>query len=634
MIIKNKTVWVYDIEVFPNVFHCIAKNTESGEYRYFEISERRNDLFKIVSFFHTFDVNNDINVELSNDKVFCGYNNIHYDNVIINLLIEKYYSIRDFDYIGVTRGISNLSNLIIQNPDDTSRWKHWKYLKYFDTLDLLIMRFSSKLRVGLKEMQVTMKFHNVQEYEGDFTKPLAANQINEMIKYNKNDVDSTEQLLFLSQKDIDLRLGIEKEYGIDVLNKDGMSIGVEVIKHKYLEATHKTWNDIKDLRSPCDMIAIKDVLLPFIKFDTPILQQILEEAKQQIVSPGRKGYERHFLLDNVEHTLGVGGLHSVNTPEVITPAEDEFICDQDVASLYPSLIIKYGFYPPHLGREFLDVYSKIKEERIEAKHNGNKVKNLTLKLALNGISGQLQNEYNWCYSPKTAMKIRMNGQFLLLMLAEKLISVGCRIIQSNTDGIFYIGKKNRKSDIEKVCGEWENLTQLDLEADYYEKICQFAINDYIAIGEGYKDTKDKNLIKTKGMFVTETQLGKGMNANIIPNAVIRYFADGIPVKETIRTCKDINEFITYQKIDKKFDVVYNNKKIQRINRFYYSTNGYYLIKKDPDTDKCIKLNTKSGVTIVNNLADFEFPTNINYLYYESEANKIVSLLRNKQLELF
>ena len=30
------------------------------------------------------------------------------------------------------------------------------------------MLYSQKLRVGLKEMQVTMQFHNVQEYEGDF----------------------------------------------------------------------------------------------------------------------------------------------------------------------------------------------------------------------------------------------------------------------------------------------------------------------------------------------------------------------------------------------------------------------------------------------------------------------------------
>ena len=56
-----------------------------------------------------------------------------------------------------------------------------------------------------------------------------------------------------------------------------------------------------------------------------------------------------------------------------------------VKALYPSLLIEWGFYPQHLGKEFLDTYSNIKKERIEAKHNGNKVKNETLKLTLNSV---------------------------------------------------------------------------------------------------------------------------------------------------------------------------------------------------------------------------------------------------------
>lgn len=105
---------------------------------------------------------------------------------------------------------------------------------------------------------------------------------------------------------------------------------------------------------------------------------------------------------------------------------------RESASLYPSLLIAYGFYPKHLGTAFLDVYSGIKDERIEAKHNGNKTKNETLKLSLNGLSGNLQNEHSWVYSPMAVMKIRMNGQLLLLNLAERLIGIGCRMIQYNT----------------------------------------------------------------------------------------------------------------------------------------------------------------------------------------------------------
>ena len=86
------------------------------------------------------------------------------------------------------------------------------------------MLYSQKLRVGLKEMQVTMQFRNVQEYEGDFQSNLPVSEIDKMKLYNINDVDSTAELLYRCQKDIDLRLAIEDEYGVKVLNKDGVNL--------------------------------------------------------------------------------------------------------------------------------------------------------------------------------------------------------------------------------------------------------------------------------------------------------------------------------------------------------------------------------------------------------------------------
>src|SRR5699024_5274480 len=227
---------------------------------------------------------------------------------------------------------------------------------------------------------------------------------------------------------------------------------------KYLEKTGLTWKQIKDLRSPMNLIPLKDVILPFVKYESPILKNMLEEMKKQIVPPGRKGYEYKFIFDNLRYSVGVGGIHSKNDPEIIIPKEDEMLIDIDVASLYPSMLIEYKFYPKHLGPEFLEVYSQIKDERIEAKHNGDKVKNETLKLALNGLSGNLQNEHNYCYSPEAVMKIRINGQLLLLMLAEKLTQVGCRIVQANTDGLFVLLKKSIYEQANKICREWEQLT--------------------------------------------------------------------------------------------------------------------------------------------------------------------------------
>ena len=634
MLIRNKIVLVYDIEVFPNVFHSVVKNTETSHILKLEISERRNDLNKILLLFHQIKHNTDCG-----KYIFCGYNNIHYDNPIINYLIANQNEFINLHYSDLCLRINMLSKEIINSGEGFQSWYKWKYLVFFDTLDLLTMLYSQKLRVGLKEMQVTMQYSNVQEYEGDFNKPLPVSEIDNMIAYNINDVNSTEALLYKCKSDIDLRLAIEDEYGVKVLNKDGVNIGMKIITHKYLEKTGLTWNQIKDLRSPCDVIELDKVILPMIQFDSKLLQDILIELKKQAVSPGRKGYEKHFIFDNLEWTIGVGGLHTVNKPEAFIPEEGWTISDIDVASLYPSMIIEHQFYPPHLGKEFLEVYSNIKEERIEAKHNGNEVKNLTLKLALNGLSGNLQNEHNFCYSPFTVMQIRMNGQLMLLMLAEKLVQIGCKILQANTDGLFILRRLSDEQKFKKVCKEWESLTKLVLEEDQFEAFYQYAINDYLAIKKGYKETHNPKLLKKKGLFIDEVRLGKGMNAMIIPEAINKCLADGINITDTINNCKDLNKFITYQKVSKTFSVEYASKLITRINRYYVSVAGHALLKckvaEDGTRTNYISLLSGYGVTIVNNFDEIkEFPQDINYSYYITEASKITSVFQHKQLKLF
>lgn len=657
MKIRNKVILVYDIEVFQNIFHCAIKDTETGKITLFEISNRKNQLQELVEFFKEFENvegswNNSYttNYQFNTNKIFAGYNNIHYDNPIINYIIDYYNVMKDKTYIEICKSIFNLSKTILNSKEgEEGIWKKWKYQQWFESFDILTMLYSTQLRVGLKEMQVTMQYPNVQEFVYDWDIPLVESKFDEMIQYNINDVESTSELLDRCKKAVELRIAIEDEYGVRVLSKDGVNIGMKIITQKYLEKTGQTWWDIKDLRSPMDKIPLKDVILPFVKYNSPILKDMLDTLKKQTVSPGRKGYEYKFIFNNLRYTIGVGGIHSVNDPEIIIPKEDEYLIDCDVASLYPSMLIQHKFYPKHLGPEFLEVYSKIREERIEAKHNGNKVKNETLKLALNGLSGNLQNEHNFCYSPFAVMQIRVNGQLLLLMLAEKLVEIGCKIIQANTDGLFLICKKNKYEEYQKVCKEWEKLTKLELEEDRFEAMYQYAINDYIAVKEGYHKTKDKKLIKTKGMFITEVLLGKGLSPKIIPEAIINYFVDNIPVEETIKSCRDIRKFLKAEKTGKQWTVEYNDKIQQRINRFYVSNNGYYLWKFKTDSGVKEYQNMLKGyaVTLHNTFYSdedlqwkyaqgetFESIYDINYNYYISQCKKIINEIKPKQLNLF
>lgn len=669
MQIRGKTVFVYDIEVFQNIFHCSVLNTETKEVHKFEISSRKNQLSELISFFKqvnspvSWNDNYTTNCSIDSDKIFCGYNNLHYDNPVINYIIEYEHVLAEKPVLVITNSIFNLSREITNSNENIEKWKRWKYQVWFDSFDILTMLYSNKLRVGLKEIQVTMQYKNVQEFVCDWSKPLPIEDFDSMIDYNINDIEATSALLDRCKKDIDLRLAIEDEYGVKVLSKDGVNIGMKILTHKYLEKTGLTWWDIKDLRSPQAYIPLKDVILPFIKYDSPILKSVLDEMKTQVVSPGRKGYEKNFVFGGLRYTVGVGGIHSKNDPEIIIPAEDEMLIDIDVASLYPSMLIEYGFYPKHLGPEFLEVYSQIRSERIEAKHNGDKIKDSTLKLALNGLSGNLQNEHNFCYSPFAVMQIRINGQLLLLMLAEKLVELGCRIVQANTDGLFVLLKKSIYDKVNNVCREWKQLTKLTLEEDRFEAMYQYAINDYIAVKEGYTDIRDRFLageqivqkkktgelyksieqiqddyIKQKGMFITKVQLGKGLTPKIIPEAVIKYFVDGIPVEDTIKGCKDIKKFLMAEKTGKQWNVEYMKEDIQRTNRFYASTNGGYLWKwkQVGNAEKQYQnMLAASGVTLLNKFDDKPIEDRkINYRYYLRECYKIIEDLKPRQLSLF
>lgn len=653
MWIRKRVVHTYDIEIFPNVFHCCCKNTETGQLYKFEISKRKNQLDELVHFFR-YDSSNEVEhpYELRHTRMFCGYNNHNYDDVVINYIIDYWYTLADLPYDRICQSLFNLSQCIVEDEEGSrEKIKRWKYAHYFESIDLLTMQFSQKLRVGLKTMQVTMHYKNVYEYEGDFNSNLPVEKIDEMIAYNINDVESTTELLNRLKDQVELRLFIEEEHGIDCLSMDSVKMAETFLLEKYSEKSGIPKNVIKEMRSPMDYIPLKDVILPFIQYKNPKLQDVLEDMKKQIVySKERKGYEKKFVLSNVVYSIGVGGIHTIHTPQIFLPKDDEFIGHADVASMYPSLLIEYQFGPRHLGKLFCDLFAGLKAERLEAKHTGQKTKNLFLKIVLNSPTGKMQQEVSWMYDPFNVFRIRINGQLILLLLVDRLLELGCEIIQCNTDGVVYRAKNGLREAISDAIKEVESLTRLEFESDEYEAFYQYAINDYFGVLKGGE-------IEEKGMFITKNKLGKGLAPVVIPKAVIAYFTKGESVEEFIKSDRDIRDFLMSQQVDKKFEVWHGEHRVQRINRFYASTNGPYLYKRkyhaDAGTVKHIdwgygqeedyivpeydeyNMLTKSGVTILNKFDDIPIEDRkINYRYYISEAKKVIADFTEQQLSLF
>jgi hypothetical protein len=633
MKIKGKTCIVFDIEVLKNVFTCTCKNTDTKQITVFEISPRRIDIQGLVTFFYE-------------DYYFVGYNNIHYDNPILNYIIMLYrehyfdrYSTRE-----LTESVFRMSQLVIDKNSDFDLWKEYKYARNFLSIDLLTMLYSKALRVSLKEMQVTMQYKNVEEFVVDWHQDLPEKDIDRLISYNINDVESTEELLYRCKDLLELRIETEKDFGLPCLSLDRVNLGDRLLQLKVMEKTGLNKKQLENMKSPANYVDLEKVIFPWIKFESPILQKKLTDMKNQHnVSPGRKGYINTFMFGEMKVTIGVGGIHGDNGTCIIKPNEDELLLDSDVNSLYPSLMRMYHLYPPKLKNVLGQIFPQIIDDRLEFKRTGQKNKNETYKYMLNGVSGKMQDETSWLFSPFTVMQVRINGQLLLLMLAERLLKLGCKLYQINTDGILYKLKKSKYEELQQVLKEWEKLTMLTLETEEFTQFYQLAINDYFGV-------EPNNKIKKKGFFLTDIELGKGLTPKIIPEAIINYFVHNIPVEDTIKSCKDICKFLQAEKTGKQWTVEYNEQIQQRINRFYVSNSGYYLWKwKLDDTGKkSYQIMLKDhGVRLHNKFYSdedlqwkysqgetFQSIYDIDYQYYINQCIKVIEKLKPKQLNLF
>ena len=232
---------------------------------------------------------------------------------------------------------------------------------------------------------------------------------------------------------------------------------------------------------------------------------------------------------------------------------------------------------------------------------------------------------------------------MLLMLAEMLTEAGCQVKSANTDGLTCIVPKANEQLYYDTCKKWEQITSMVLEYQKYSKVVRLAVNDYIAV------CADSGKIKQKGIFITETILGKGLTPKIIPEALINYFVHGVPIEDTIKDCTDIRKFLKGEKTGKQWTVEYDDITQQRTNRFYVSPSGLYLWKwKEKDNDRQYNnMLSGYGVKLHNTFISddelqFLYSTglsfndiyDVNYSYYIKECQKIIEQIKPRQLSLW
>ena len=114
-------------------------------------------------------------------------------------------------------------------------------------------------------------------------------------------------------------------------------------------------------------------------------------------------------------------------------------------------------------------------------------------------------------------------------------------------------------------------------------------------------------------------MSKNPDATIIFEAVAECVANGAPIEQTIRQCKDITKFVKVRRV--QGGAVWRDAVLGKAVRFYYS--------REVSDDECIryaknsnKVPKSNGARPLMDLPDV-FPSDVNYQVYIDEANELL-----------
>lgn len=277
-----------------------------------------------------------------------------------------------------------------------------------------------------------------------------------------------------------------------------------------------------------------------------------------------------------------------------------------------------------------DLQNQILKERLDAKKHGRKSEDTTKKLILNSYSGMIDNNYSPFYAPEQALAMRITGQLSISKVIDEYYQLGVEIVSVNTDSVTLKIEKSNLHFLDEVRNKIKYELNLNLEDTLYDSIYYFSVNDYIGFTTNGK-------VKTKGEFIYDHVLDGSNEFTIIPLAIKEYLQNNIPVTETINNCKELWRFTKSQKVDKKFKIFYQGKKIQQLNRYFVSirNKGAYLYKS-PDEIKMLNIFKNTPVYVCNedirNVNINNYP--IDKSWYIKEAEKKLENFFPKQLTLF
>ena len=599
MTIDLQSAVVFDIETTVSAFTMNCQGLYSDLDMTFEISVYRDDRVALLAWFDHWQ---------KHQTLLVGYNNVFFDYPVLHFIKNNSdCSVTDIYECAQDR-IKDHTNFGIVLQSD----------RFAPQLDLLkMMHFDNQAkRTSLKALEFAMRSESVLEMPLPFDQPMSSDQVLDvLIPYNKWDVAQTKKFALYNIDAIKFRIDLSATLKGDVLNFSDSKIGSKILEQRLGDKLCYTWESGRKepRRTPRATIPLADIIFPYIEFQNAEFNRILTWMRLQTLSEdevtGRLRTKGVFTdvkasVGGIDFHFGTGGIHGSVSAQRIEADAEWAIVDIDVASLYPNIAIVNGLYPEHLGEAFVAEYAKLPKERKEwqAKKGKKCSEANLLKLASNGSYGNSNNEHSFLYDPRFTMQITLNGQLMLCMLAEFLLTVASvQLLQINTDGITYRIHRSQMRHAEIVRDIWMRKTRLVLEEAQYEKVWLRDVNSYCALGVD-------GSLKQKGAFwwprvfpddISNAQppaWHKDLGGQIIVMAAVEHMTKGADIERFIYSHRDPFDFMLRAKVDRSSELWIGDQKQQRLCRYYMATNGGAMKKVSPPTGEPGTFKRKNGIS--------------------------------------
>lgn len=511
--------------------------------------------------------------------IWIGYNSRHYDQYILKGILCGFNPKDINDYI------------IVENKSGYS------YSNLFR-------------KIQINNFDIMTSFHSLKQLEGfmgnmikesdiDFNidRKLTEEELAEVIKYCRHDVQQTMKVFMNRKSEFESQMQLINIFKLPLsyISKTKVQLSAVI-----LDATKVDRDDEFDIEIP-NTLKLKKY----------------KEVKDWYENPVNKDYSKELIKEvaGVEHVFAWGGLHGA-IPNYID--EGKFL-NIDVASYYPSLMIEYGYGSRNMSNP--DKFKEIKDLRLKYKAEKNPLQ-APLKIVINGTYGAMKDRFNNLYDPRQANNVCIGGQLLLLDLIEKLEDK-CKLVQSNTDGLIVKIEKDNDQEILDICHEWEHRTRMVLEYDYYVKMIQKDVNNYIIVAED-------GHYKSKGAYVKKlNELDN--NLPIVNKAVVDNLIKNIPVEETIMNCNDLKQFQLVAKVSSKYMyALYGDERLkEKCLRVFASTDendkGVFKLKaigKNPEKIAGTPIHCFINNEDIN--LNNEIPSKLDKQWYIDLANKRIN----------